>query len=149
MPTDMNAATSAPSNNAPHFDAVVIHHGIAYVSGQVSRTPDGIISGHLADDSDIDLAREAARVSILRALAALQTHLGDMGRIDRILTLKGFVNAAPTFTRHGEVIDAASELLIARLGNKGRHARTSLGVSGIPSGGLVEIELVAAVSESR
>lgn len=128
------------------YELVVIHDNIAYLSGQVSRTPDGgIIAGHLARDDDIDDARTAVRVATLRALAILKDRLGSFERVAQVLTLKGYISAAPDFARHPQVLDAASELLRETFGERGNHVRTALGVASIPGGGLAELELVVAI----
>ena len=139
---DLPAVPAKPAN----YDLILISNGVAYLSGQVSRTPDGgIIAGHLAKDDDIEEAREAARVAIRRALSVLQAELGTLDRVEQILTLKGFISADPDFVRHPQVLDAASEILHQTFGERGRHVRTALGVSSIPGGGLAELELVAAI----
>jgi enamine deaminase RidA (YjgF/YER057c/UK114 family) len=83
---------------------------------------------------------------VLQALAQLKETLGDLGRIERIIKVTGFVASAPGFTQQPQVIDAASELLGQLLGESGRHARSAVGVAELPRGVPVEIELVAAVS---
>jgi len=129
-----------------NYDLILIRDNVAYLSGQVSRTPDGgIIAGHLAKDDDIEEAREAARVAIYRALAVLQDKLGSLDRVEQVLTLKGFISADPDFTRHPQILDAASEILHNTFGERGQHVRTALGVSSIPGGGLAELELVVAI----
>lgn len=139
---DLPAAPPKPGN----YDLILIRDGIAYLSGQVSRSPDGdTISGYLGKDADIEEAREAVRVATLRALSVLQDKLGTLDRVERVLTLRGFISAKPDFTRHPEVLDAASEILHATFAERGKHVRTALGVSSIPGGGLAELELVVAV----
>jgi enamine deaminase RidA (YjgF/YER057c/UK114 family) len=127
---------------------VLVHNGIAYVSGQVSRVGEGVIAGRLRAGDDLTQAREAARVSALRCLSALEHAIGGLDRIEQILSVRGFVNSDPSFVAHAQVIDAASEVFLEALGSRGRHARIALGVASIPSGGLVEIELTAAVFSS-
>lgn len=128
------------------YDLIVIQGNTAYLSGQVSRTPDGgIIAGRLGKDDDIEEAREAVRVATLRALSILQDKLGSLDRVEQVLTLKGFISADPEFTRHPQVLDAASEILHETFGERGAHVRTALGVSSIPGGGLAELELVVAI----
>ncbi|OZA91971.1 MAG: hypothetical protein B7X76_01165 [Azorhizobium sp. 39-67-5] len=124
-----------------------VHGGIAYTSGQLPRldSTGGIISGCLAAGDSLELAHQAARLCFARALLALHQELGDLARLERLLFLRGFVNARPDFAKHGAVMDAASDLAITLFGESGRHGRSALGVSSLPAGGLVEIELVAAV----
>lgn len=135
-----------PPPKPKFYELVVVHDKIAYVSGGVSRLADGVIGGYLREGDDLDTAKEAARVSMRRCLAALQAELGSLDRIERILSIRGFMCAAPEFTRHPEVLDAASELLLEILGDRGQHSRSALGVSSIPGGGLTEIEMTVAVA---
>jgi enamine deaminase RidA (YjgF/YER057c/UK114 family) len=105
-----------------------------------------LIAGCLGQHDALETARRAAVICTLRGLSAFESELGDLAAIARFVFVRGFVNAEPAFVRHGQVIDAASELLVELFGGAGRHARSSLGCAGLPSGGLVEIEFVAAVS---
>jgi enamine deaminase RidA (YjgF/YER057c/UK114 family) len=72
--------------------------------------------------------------------------LGDLGRVNRIVKLVGFVNAVPDFTDAHKVINGASDLLIEVLGDKGRHARSAIGMGTLPLGVAVEVEVVAEVA---
>lgn len=130
------------------YDLVLVHRGLAQVSGQVPRLGNAgsIMAGRLAAGDDLGEARRAAELCLARALVALHQELGDLARVERLISLRGFVNAAPDFARHGEVMDAASDLAIAVFGAAGRHVRSSLGVASLPGGALVEIELTAAVA---
>jgi enamine deaminase RidA (YjgF/YER057c/UK114 family) len=127
------------------YTSVVTYQGIAYVSGQVSREAGEIIRGPVDKDTpSSDIAR-AGHACAWNALSALSHVLGSLDRIERLLFLRGFVAAAPDFTDHSRVLDAASGTFIALLGDRGRHARSASGVSSLPGGGLLEIELVAAL----
>lgn len=130
------------------YDLVVVHGGLASVSGQLPRLDDDgrLIAGRLAADADLALAREAARLCLARSLLALHFALGNLVRVERLVSLRGFVNAVPEFQRHGAVMDAASELALELFGAAGRHVRSALGAGGLPAGALVEVELVAAVA---
>lgn len=148
------AIAPAPSSPVPlppppeprgHYTIVVIHEGIAYVSGQVSREAGEIIRGPVSHDTPSSDISRAGYACISNALSALVNELGSLDRIKRLLFLRGFVAATPDFTEHSRVLDAASETLIDLLGDRGRHARSAVGVSSLPGGGLLEIELVAAL----
>ena len=128
------------------YVGVVIHDGIAYVSGQVSRVGDEIIAGPVDRTTPPELIRHAARTCVLRALAALAAALPSTTTVERILYLRGFVNAVPDFVNHSQVMDEASALLHEIFGESGRHARSALGVAGLPGGGLLEIELTVALA---
>jgi enamine deaminase RidA (YjgF/YER057c/UK114 family) len=134
-----------PPGPGGNYTPVVIHNGIAYVAGQVGREGTKAVTGLLGRDDDIAPARRAAELAILRALSALAHAAGGLDSIERILMVRGFIRATVEFERHAAVMDAASDVLMELLGERGRHARIALGAGSIPSQGLVEIEMVAAV----
>jgi enamine deaminase RidA (YjgF/YER057c/UK114 family) len=123
--------------------------GLLFVSGQISRRGDGkVITGKLGAGLDIAAGREAARVCALNILAQARAALGSLDRIERIVKLTGFVNAAPDFKDHPQVVNGASDLLVELLGDKGRHTRSAVGLSSLPVDAAVEIEAIIAVSGS-
>lgn len=102
--------------------------------------------GKVDSEVSVDAAREAARATTLNALASAQAELGSLDRVERVVRLFGMVNSDPAFSGHPHVIDAASELLLAILGEKGRHVRSAVGMASLPGGICVELELTLAVS---
>ena len=87
--------------------------GLLFVSGQVSRRGDGqVIKGKLGSGLDVAAGREAAQVCALNILAQARAALGSLDRIERIVKLTGFVNSAPDFTDHPQVVNGASDLLV-------------------------------------
>jgi enamine deaminase RidA (YjgF/YER057c/UK114 family) len=134
-----------PGPYPPHdpLDAVVVHGGRARTSGQLPRDLDGVIvhPGRLGDDVSVEDGADAARWCALNALSVLQAALGDLDRIDRVLTVLGFVASAPGFVEQPAVVDGASRLLHEVFGNAGRHSRSAVGVAALPRGGAVEIEV--------
>jgi enamine deaminase RidA (YjgF/YER057c/UK114 family) len=133
----------------PHdpLDAVVIHNGTARTSGQLPRI-DGVLTclGRLGDTVTVEEGREAAAVCALNALAVLQAALGSLDRIERVLTVTGFVSSAPDFHEQPAVIDGASQVLSDVFGEAGRHTRSAIGVASLPRNGAVEIEVTVALS---
>jgi enamine deaminase RidA (YjgF/YER057c/UK114 family) len=138
-----------PETAAPgaRYAAVVVHAGLACVSGQLPREGDRVVAkGKLGRDIDIAAAQGGARIALLRALAALRDELGGLDRVSRILKLTVYVNSTEDFLDHSAVADGASTLIYELFGPElGRHARTSVGVAQLPRDGCVEIELVAAL----
>lgn len=137
-----------PAFTAPayQYQAVVVHQGVAYVSGQIPREGNDVfITGKVGDQVDLATAQEAARRCVLGALAALKAALGNLDRIERVLKVTGFVASTAGFTQQPQVIDAASNLLFDAFGEAGRHARSAVGVAELPRGVPVEIEFVVAV----
>jgi enamine deaminase RidA (YjgF/YER057c/UK114 family) len=138
---------SLPPPPAPRgvYESVVIHNCVAYVSGQVCRIGDEVIAGPVSQTTPRETIRQAAQTCVLRALSALAASVPAPWEIERTLFLRGFVNAAPDFANHGQVLDEASTLLHDILGERGRHARSSIGVASLPGGALLEIELSVAL----
>ena len=147
----MGTSTStiaAPVPSAPGglYEPVVVHGGLAWVSGQLPRL-DGVLQfrGKVGVDLDLEAARAAARLCGLQCVAALAKALGGTDRILRVLKLTGFVASGPGFTQQPLVIDAASAAIIELLGLAGSHARSAIGVAELPHGAPVEVELVVAL----
>jgi enamine deaminase RidA (YjgF/YER057c/UK114 family) len=139
-----------PQSAAPgaRYAAVVVHDGLAWVSGQLPREGDRVVAlGKLGRDIDVVAARDGARIALLRGLAALRDELGGLGRVRRILQMTVYVNSTEDFVDQSAVADGASGLIYELFGPElGRHARTSVGVAQLPRNGCVELDLVAALS---
>ena len=113
-----------------------------YVSGQVSIDPSGaFITGKVGSDLSVEDGAKAAERCALALLAQAKAACGgDLGRLKRVLKLTGFVNSTPDFTDQPKVVNGASDLLVAVLGDKGRHARSAVSAGALPLGVVVEIE---------
>lgn len=136
----------APSAVGGLYSAVVIHAGIAYVSGQLPRLNGELqFSGKVGRDIDLAGACEAAQLCALQCLATLEMALGNLDRVERLLKVTGYVVCDNDFTQQPAVIDAASALFQEKLGERGSHARSAVGVSSLPRGACVEVEIMAAV----
>lgn len=136
-----------PAAATPAFQyvPVTIHERLAFVSGQLPRQGESLVTGKVGGDVDLEQAREAARLCILQALACLNQVLGSLDRVEKILKVTGFVASAPGFNQQPRVIDAASELLVQVFGESGRHARSAIGVAELPRNACVEIEIIVAL----
>jgi enamine deaminase RidA (YjgF/YER057c/UK114 family) len=132
----------------PHdpLDAVVVHGGVARTSGQLPRV-DGQLTcvGTLGSTVSVEEGKAAAAICALNALAVLEAELGTLDRVERVLSLTGFVASAPDFHRQPEVVDGASKVLFDIFGQAGRHTRSAIGVAALPRGGAVEIELTVSL----
>ena len=115
-----------------------------YVAGQLPYV-DGELpaQGVLGRDVSVQQAQELARLAALNALAVATTAVGDLDRV-RVVQMMVFVASTAEFGDQSTVADAASELLLAVLGDNGRHARTAIGVAGLPRNSPVEIQMVCA-----
>lgn len=146
--TDLGIRLPAAPAPVANYVPTVIIGDLLFVSGQISRGGDGkTMTGKLGAGVDIAQGREAARICALNILAQAQAALGTLDRIDRIVKLTGFVNAAPAFTDHPQVVNGASDLLVEILGDRGRHTRSAVGVAGLPLDAAVEIEAIIAITK--
>ena len=137
-----------PDPVAPAFQyvAVVVEDGLAWISGQIPRAGNRILYiGKVGAEISLEQAQEAARACVLQGLSQLREALGGFTRVRRIVKVTGFVASAPGFVQQPVVIDAASELLVKAMGERGRHARSAVGVAELPRGVPVEVEMVVAV----
>ena len=114
-----------------------------FVAGQVSITNGESVTGKLGDDLTIDDGYAAARLCGLNILAQLKAYIGVNIDYAKAIKLGGFVNAHPAFTNPPQVINGASDLLIAVMGDSaGQHARFAVAVASLPGGAAVEIDAV-------
>jgi enamine deaminase RidA (YjgF/YER057c/UK114 family) len=114
----------------------------APTAGGGPRGPGGFITGKVGSEVDIPKAQEAARLCVLSGLSAVQEEIGDLERVTRIVKLLGFVNSAAGFSQQHVVMDGASALLVSLFGDRGRHARSSVGVAELPFNIAVEVEMI-------
>ena len=104
------------------------------------------ITGKVGDSVDIETAKKAAHMIVLNRLAVLKAELGSLDKITRIVALNGFVNCTPDFLDHPQVMNGASELLVAIFGEQGKHSRTAVGAPSLPFDVSVELNLVVEVA---
>jgi len=111
-----------------------------YVSGQLPAGPDGLVTGKLGDDVSTEAGAEAAKYCALALLAqARKAADGDLSKV-RLVKLVGFVNSTADFPDQPKVVNGASDLMVAVLGENGRHARSAVSAASLPFGVAVEIE---------
>ena len=119
---------------------------LIFLSGQGPRTPDGdFISGKVGVDISVDEAYDAARMVGIQLLSALKSEITDLNNIKQIIKLLGMVNAIDSFKDHPNVINGCSDLLVEVFGEKGKHARSAVGVASLPNQIPVEIEMIVEV----
>lgn len=121
---------------------------LLYLSGKGPNRPDGTqVQGKLGSDLTVEEGYEAARLTGIQLLAALKDELGDLNRVTRIVKALGMVNSAPDFTEQPAVINGFSDLMVEVFGEKGRHARSAVGMGALPDNIAVEIELIVEIEE--
>ena len=144
-------ALTLPEAATPSFNyvPVTLHRGVAHVAGQLPKVGGDIrVRGKAGREVDLEKARGEARICILQGLACLKAALGSLDRLEQVLKVGGFVASAPGFNDQPKVLDAASDLLVEVFGDKGRHARSAIGVAELPRDAVVEIELTVAYREA-
>jgi len=118
------------------------------VSGQLCLDGGGklVAKGQLGASVSVEDGAKAARACAIMLLAQLKAALGDLDKIARVVRLGGFINSAPGFIDGPKVMNGASDLMVAAFGDKGRHARTTIGVAALPLDAAVEVEGAFEVS---
>ncbi len=119
-----------------------------YTSGQGSRRQgETDYRGHLGKDLTIEEGYECARRSALNCLSAIKAVIGDLDKIEQFVKILGFVNSAAGFDQQPKVMNGCSELLEAVFGDKGKHARSAIGVNELPHRTPVEIEMIVKIKD--
>ncbi len=132
-----------PQANAPaaNYIPYVQVGSLLFVSGQISQTADGLVTGKLGAELDVEAGAAAAKLCALSLLAQVKAACGgDIDRLVRVVKLTGFVNSTPDFTDQPKVINGASDFLVEALGEQGRHSRSAVSAGSLPLGVAVEIE---------
>jgi len=141
---EMGVVLPKPAAPAANYVPFVRTGSLLIVSGQLPFGPEGKIAarhqGKLAPNSEVDAAREAARLCVINALAQALAALGDLDRVERVVRLGGFFNVESSFEALSQAMNGASNLVAELFGDKGAHARTTVGVSHLPLNALAEVE---------
>ena len=140
----LGLALPTPSQPIANYMNHVVSQHQLFISGQIPLL-DGkpALIGRLGESISEEEGANAAELAALGLLAQLSDALGDdLSKLVRIIRLGVFIASAPDFQRQGAVANGASNLLVNALGDKGRHVRTAVGVSSLPSGVAVEIDAI-------
>ncbi len=137
-----------PSPPVANYVNAVRTGNLLFLAGKGPGRADGTyITGKLGQNLSIEEGREAARVTGINLLAVLKAELGDLKKVKRIVKVLGMVNADPAFTDHPKVINGFSDLMVEVFGDKGKHARSAVGMSSLPNNIAVEIEMIVEIEE--
>ena len=118
---------------------------LVYLSGEGPRLPNDVISGKLGEDLSVEEGQEAARLVGLNMLTTLRNHIGDLDRVKQVVKVLGMVNALPNFKQHPSVINGFSDLMVEVFGDKGRGARSAVGMSSLPFQIACEVEMIVEI----
>ena len=143
---DLGLELSPPPTPVAAYVPVVVSGSLAFVAGQVPMT-DGRVEhpGHLGENVSLEDGAAAAAAAAVQALSALRAALGSFDRLRRLVQVAVYVAATQDFVEHPKVANGASERLIAILGEAGKHARAAIGMSSLPLGSCVEVQVTAEV----
>jgi enamine deaminase RidA (YjgF/YER057c/UK114 family) len=146
--TELGITISTPAAPVANYVGYVRTGSLLVVSGQICLGGDGklVAAGKLGTGVSVDDGQKAARACAINLLAQLKAALGDLDKVVRVVRLGGFINSAPTFLDGPKVMNGASDLMVAVFGDKGRHARTTVGVAALPLDAAVEVEGMFEVS---
>lgn len=126
---------------------VVVHDGVAYVSGQLPFVNGQLVKGRLGENVPLEDGVAAARACGLMILAQLKAALGSLDRVERVIKLGGFVSSTADFEAQPKVANGASELMVEVFGDAGRHARSAVGVPVLPLSAAVEVDAIVAIRD--
>ena len=137
----------APGKPAANYVPYVVTGNLLFISGQVPLTPEGVkFVGKLGREFSIEEGQQAARICAINVLGIARAAVGDLEKIKRIVKVVGFVNATPDFVDAHKVINGASDLITEVLGDeRGKHARSAIGMGTLPLGVAVEVEAILRV----
>lgn len=139
---------SIPPSRSPmaNYVPAVTTGNLVFLSGHGPYLADGsLITGKLGSDLTVEEGYAAARATILACLSSLQAEIGSLDRVKRVVKLLGMVNCTEDFAQHPQVINGASDLLVEIFGDRGRHARSAVGMQMLPMNIAVEIEMIVEI----
>ena len=121
---------------------------LLFVSGQICHDASGklVAKGQLGAGVSLEDGQKAARACAVNLLAHVKAAVGDLDNVVRVVRLTGYVNSVPGFPDGPKVVNGASDLMVAAFGDKGRHARSAVGVAALPNEAAVEVEGIFEVS---
>ena len=144
---ELGIVLTEPAAPVANYVAFVRTGNLLMVSGQICLDGGKLVAkGQLGGGVSIEDGQKAARACAVNLLAQVKAALGDLDKVVRVVRLGGFVNSAPGFVEGPKVMNGASDLMVAAFGEKGKHARTTVGVSALPLDAAIEVEGLFEVS---
>jgi enamine deaminase RidA (YjgF/YER057c/UK114 family) len=145
--SELGVVLAEPTAPVANYVPFVRTGNLLMVSGQICLDAGKLVAkGQLGAGVSIEDGQKAARACAVNVLAQVKAALGDLDKVTRVVRLGGFVNAAVGFVEGPKVMNGASDLMVAAFGEKGKHARTTVGVSALPQNAAMEVEGLFEVS---
>ena len=144
---DIGVTLPAPTTPVANYVPFVRTRNMLVCSGQICFDIDGklVAKGKLGGSVSIEDGQKAARACAVNLIAQVKAAIGDLDKVVRVVRLGGFINSMPDFVDGPKVMNGASDLMVAAFADKGRHARTTVGVAVLPVDAAVEVEGVFEV----
>lgn len=144
---EKNIVLTTPSKPVANYVNAVRVGNLLYLAGKGPTKPDGtLVTGKVGQGGlTIEQGYEAARLTAIAHLAVLKAELGSLNRVKRIVKVLGMVNCDANFTDQPKVINGYSDLMVEIFGEKGKHARSAVGMNALPNNITVEVEVIVEV----
>ena len=145
---ELGIVLPTPATPVANYIPFVRVGALLFVSGQICLDASGklVAKGRLGEGVSVEDGQKAARACAINVLAQVKAALGDLDKVKQVARLGGFINSSPSFLEGPKVMNGASDLMVAVLGDKGRHARTTVGVAALPADAAVEVEGIFEVA---
>jgi enamine deaminase RidA (YjgF/YER057c/UK114 family) len=145
---DLGIVLPTPATPLANYVGFVRTGHLLVVSGQLCLDAEGklVAKGKLGAEVSVEDGHKAARICAINVLAQAKAALGDLDKVTRVVRLGGFISSIPAFLDGPKVMNGASDLMVTAFADKGRHARTTIGVSVLPLDAAVEVEGIFEVS---
>src|SRR5271166_5168363 len=146
--SELGVVLKHPAAPVANYLPFVRTGNLLMVSGQICLDGEGklVAKGQLGGGVSIEDGQKAARACAVNLLAQVKAALGDLDKVMRVVRLGGFINSVAGFTDGPKVMNGASDLMVAAFGEKGKHSRTTVGVSALPQNAAMEVDGVFEVS---
>ncbi len=143
---ELGITLMAPSKPVANYVKAVRTGNLLYLAGHGPTKTDGTyVTGKVGRELTIEQGYDAARLTAIGPLSTLKAELGDLNRVKRIVKVLGMVNCPADFVDQPKVINGCSDLLVAVFGDKGKHARSAVGMNSLPMNTSVEIEIIVEI----
>ena len=139
---ELGITLKEPAKPIANYVPYVRTGNLLTVSGQICLDGDGklVATGQLGAGVSVEDGQKAARACAISLLNQVKAAIGDLDKVRQVVRLGGFINSTPGFTEGPKVMNGASDIMVAVFGDKGKHARSTVGVAALPANAAVEVE---------
>ena len=144
----LNIQLVEPSVPTANFVKTVRVGNLVFTSGHGPDKPEGgTYQGRVGADLTLEQGQDAARLTGIALLSSLKKEIGDLSKVKRVVKVLGMVQCTPEFKDHPKVMNAFSDMMVGVFGEKGKHARSAVGMSALPGNIAIEIEMIVEVED--